>query len=112
MFHCQISINSTIRRCGSHLPGVYALRNSKWPKKASRLAFRCLRWCFLLGWCTLLYARLIEQNWIAINFLQLTLPHLPWEFNGYGIVQISDIHRDRWMTAQRIRRIVRLVNQQ
>jgi len=66
----------------------------------------------LLGFGILLYAKLIEPNWIEINSLQLTLPNLASEFNGYRIVQISDIHRDRWMTPQRLQRIVRLVNQQ
>jgi uncharacterized protein len=88
------------------------LRIRKWLGQASGLAWRCLGWCILLGCCTLLYAKLIEPNWIEINSLQLTLPHLSSEFNGYRIVQISDIHRDRWMTPRRLRRIVRLVNQQ
>ncbi|MBD2388212.1 metallophosphoesterase [Cylindrospermum sp. FACHB-282] len=83
-----------------------------WLKKASRLAVRCLRWSFLLGCCILLYARLIEPNWIEINSLQLTLPHLSPEFNGYRIVQISDLHRDKWMNQRRLQRVVRLVNQQ
>ncbi|MBH8572884.1 metallophosphoesterase [Nostocaceae cyanobacterium CENA369] len=88
------------------------MRNRKWLIKASKSAWRFLGWCFLLGCCTLLYAKLIEPNWIEVNSLQLTLPHLSSEFNGYRIVQISDIHRDRWMTPQRLRRIVRLVNRQ
>lgn len=88
------------------------MRSRKWFKKASRSIFRCLKWCVLLGFCTLLYAKLIEPNWIEINSLQLTLPHLASEFNGYRIVQISDIHRDKWMNKRRLRRIVRLVNQQ
>ncbi|WP_414529036.1 metallophosphoesterase [Nodularia chucula] len=88
------------------------MRNRKWLKKARQSAFRCFQWCFLLGCCTLFYGKFIEPNWIAINHLQLTLPHLSSEFNGYRIVQISDIHRDRWMTPHRFRRIVRLVNKQ
>jgi predicted MPP superfamily phosphohydrolase len=54
----------------------------------------------------------IEPNWIEIKSLQLTLPHLSSAFNGYRIVQISDLHRDRWMTPQRLEHIVHLVNQQ
>ncbi|MFN6567360.1 metallophosphoesterase [Dendronalium sp. ChiSLP03b] len=88
------------------------MRNRKWLVKARKLARRFLGWCFLLGCCTLIYAKLIEPNWIEVNSLQLTLPHLSSEFNGYRIVQISDIHRDRWMTPQRLGRVVRLVNQQ
>ncbi|WP_242046708.1 metallophosphoesterase [Cylindrospermum sp. FACHB-282] len=55
---------------------------------------------------------MIEPNWIEINSLQLTLPHLSPEFNGYRIVQISDLHRDKWMNQRRLQRVVRLVNQQ
>jgi uncharacterized protein len=67
---------------------------------------------FILGICTLLYAYFIEPNWIEIKSLQLSLPHLPQEFNEYRIVQISDIHVNRWMTSARLKRIFRLVNQQ
>lgn len=88
------------------------MRTRKWLKKASRSAFRCMGWCILLGFGTLLYAKLIEPNWIEINSLQLKLPNLASEFNGYRIVQISDIHRDKWMSTRRLQRIVRLVNQQ
>ncbi|HLO85309.1 MAG TPA: metallophosphoesterase [Nostocaceae cyanobacterium] len=86
--------------------------NRRWLLKASRLTMQYLQLCLLLGFCTLLYARFIEPNWIEINSLQLTLPHLAPEFNGYRIVQISDLHRDRWMTPKRINKIVHLVNQQ
>lgn len=86
--------------------------NRKWLEKASKSIWQFLGWCLLLGCCTLLYAKLIEPNLIEVNSLQLTLPHLASEFNGYRIVQISDIHRDRWMTPQRLGRIVNLVNQQ
>ncbi|QLE54320.1 metallophosphoesterase [Nostoc sp. TCL26-01] len=88
------------------------MRNRKWLIKASRLAWQYLRWLFWLGFCILLYAKLIEPNWIEINSLQLKLPHLAAEFYGYRIVQISDIHRDKWMTTRRLQRIVRIVNQQ
>jgi uncharacterized protein len=80
--------------------------------KASRSTFRRLRWCLLLACCVLLYAKLIEPNWIEINSLQLTLPHLSSQFNGYRIVQVSDIHRDKWMTPRRLTHIVHLVNRQ
>ncbi|BCL37765.1 metallophosphoesterase [Nostoc sp. MS1] len=88
------------------------MKNHKWLIKARRFAWPYIRWLFWLGLCTLLYAKLIEPNWIEINSLQLTLPRLASEFYGYRIVQISDIHRDYWMTTQRLKRIVRLVNQQ
>jgi uncharacterized protein len=88
------------------------LRNRKWLLKASQLIFQYLRWLFFLIFCILLYAKVIEPNWIEIKSLQLTLPHLASEFNGYRIVQISDIHRDQWMNTRRLKHIVHLVNQQ
>lgn len=88
------------------------MRNRKWLIKASRFARQFLRWLFCLGICILLYAQLIEPNWIEINSLQLPLPHLASEFNGYRIVQISDVHRDEWMTTRRLQHIVSLINRQ
>ncbi|UKO96610.1 metallophosphoesterase [Nostoc sp. UHCC 0870] len=88
------------------------MRNRKWLLKASQLTFQYLRGLFLLIFCILLYAKVIEPNWIEIKSLQLTLPHLASEFNGYRIVQISDIHRDQWMNTRRLKHIVHLVNQQ
>lgn len=66
--------------------------------------------CLLTG--LILYSFLIEPNWIEINYLQLTLPHLAREFNEYRIVHISDIHTDRRMNKERLSRIFRLVNEQ
>ncbi len=82
-------------------------------KKTRRKILRLIKFgLFVSGLCTLLYAYFIEPNWIQVNSLQLTLPHLASEFNGYKIVQISDIHVNKWMTPARLNRIVRLVNQQ
>lgn len=67
---------------------------------------------FLSGLCLLFYAYFIEPNWFEINSLQLTLPHLAPQFNGYRIVQISDIHVNKWTSQARLRRIFRIVNQQ
>lgn len=68
--------------------------------------------CSLLICCILLYAKIIEPNWIDIHRVQLRLPHLASEFNDYRIVQISDLHTDKFMTERRLRRIFHLVNQQ
>lgn len=82
-------------------------------KKTRRRVFQFIKsGLFILLLCTLLYAYFIEPNWIEIKSLQLTLPHLSQEFDEYRIVQISDIHVNRWMTQARLNRIFRLVNQQ
>lgn len=88
------------------------MKNRKWLLESSELVLQYFRWLCLLIFCTLIYAKFIEPNWIEINSLQLTIPHLASEFNGYRIVQISDIHRDEWMTTGRLQHIVRLVNEQ
>ena len=62
--------------------------------------------------CALFYAHYIEPNWIDINYVRLKLPHLATEFNGYRIVQISDLHVDRRTQKRRLNRIFQLVNQQ
>jgi predicted MPP superfamily phosphohydrolase len=40
------------------------------------------------------------------------LPRLDREFDGYRIVQISDIHMDGWMSFERLSGLVKLVNEQ
>jgi uncharacterized protein len=57
------------------------------------------------------YVHDLEPSWIEVRSVSLALPHLAPEFSGYRIVQLSDIHADRWMTAPRIQRVVDRVNQ-
>jgi uncharacterized protein len=68
--------------------------------------------CGLVVLLGLFYVGMIEPNWIDVRPVSLTLPHLDPAFEGYKIVQITDIHADRWMTRERLRRIVRLANSQ
>lgn len=51
-----------------------------------------------------------EPGWIDIVPITLTLPRLPKDFHEYTIVQISDIHMDKWMIQDRLANIVDLVN--
>ncbi|MDJ0737045.1 MAG: metallophosphoesterase [Nostocaceae cyanobacterium] len=74
--------------------------------------FRFVGIFFVLSFYVFLYAYLIEPNWIEIKSLRLNLPHLASEFDGYRIAQISDIHTDKWTKQRRLKRIVRLINQQ
>jgi uncharacterized protein len=60
----------------------------------------------------LLYAREVEPYWLKVERLTLTLPRLASPFDGYRIVQISDIHMDGWMIPERLGRVVELVNEQ
>jgi predicted MPP superfamily phosphohydrolase len=58
------------------------------------------------------YAYEVEPGWSEISSVRLELPRLSAEFDGYRIVQVSDIHADEWMTPERLSEIVRLVNGQ
>jgi uncharacterized protein len=57
------------------------------------------------------YVHRVEPSWIEVRSLSMPLPRLAPEFSGYRIVQLSDIHADRWMTTDRLAKIVRRVNQ-
>ena len=80
--------------------------------KAQTLISRSIRIFLITSICALLYAYFIEPNWIDINYVQLKLPHLASEFNGYKIVQISDIHVDKRTRKQHLNRVFQLANQQ
>ncbi|MBZ0280454.1 MAG: metallophosphoesterase [Anaerolineae bacterium] len=56
------------------------------------------------------YAHDIEPDRVEVVRVNLTLPRLNPAFNGYQLVQISDIHIDTGMTKERLQRIVQMVN--
>ncbi len=68
--------------------------------------------CGLAGAGGYEYARNIEPAWLDVHPVQLALPRLAPEFDGYVIAQFSDIHMGDWMTQEQLRHIVMLVNQQ
>ncbi len=53
-----------------------------------------------------------EPGWVEVTRLSLTLPRLAPEFDGYRLVQFSDIHMDRWMTPEHLSQVVELVNRE
>ena len=64
----------------------------------------------LAGAGALMYARFIEPEWFEVKRVSLVLPRLPREFDGYRIVQLSDLHLDGVMTRERLMQVVALVN--
>jgi predicted MPP superfamily phosphohydrolase len=58
------------------------------------------------------YASKVEPGWVDVTSLSLELPRLASEFDGYRLVQISDIHMDDWMTRSRLAEVIELVNRQ
>jgi predicted MPP superfamily phosphohydrolase len=53
----------------------------------------------------------VDQKSITTR-LTLKLPNLHANFNGFRLVQISDIHFDGWMNRQRLEDFINLVNDQ
>jgi predicted MPP superfamily phosphohydrolase len=64
------------------------------------------------GAALLAYASVIEPNWVEVRAVELTLPRLARAFDGYRLVQISDIHAGKWMTEIRLGAILERVNAQ
>jgi predicted MPP superfamily phosphohydrolase len=66
-----------------------------------------------LGAGTAFYAHNIEPGWVEVTQQRIPLPRLGNAFNGYRLVQISDIHADNgFMNEERLRNIVNMVNEQ
>jgi predicted MPP superfamily phosphohydrolase len=66
----------------------------------------------IAGISVLFYAHKVAPENIEVTSVSLTLPRLASSFDGYRIVQISDIHMDDWMTFERLKDIMELVNEQ
>lgn len=58
----------------------------------------------------LLYCTLLEPNLIEVTHLDITIRDLPREFEGFTIVQLSDIHTGFWVTNDDVRQFVALAN--
>ena len=61
---------------------------------------------------SIIYVSKIEPNWFEIAPINLTIPNLPKTFEGFKIVQISDIHADDSMNKKKLAKIVRLIDKQ
>lgn len=65
----------------------------------------------IIGTGTIYYAHNIEPTWLNITHHQLHLPRITKAFNGYRLVQITDIHADdSFMTAERLAGLVQTIN--
>lgn len=57
-----------------------------------------------------LYSGEIERHWIEIEQREISLPGLPLAFEGFRIVQLSDIHMDEYTEPFFLRHAVNLIN--
>jgi len=58
------------------------------------------------------YAHDIEPGWIEVAPVEVVLPRLGMAFDGYKLVQFSDIHIDGGKTNDHLQRVIELVNAQ
>lgn len=85
----------------------------KRPVFARRPASSRVLWgAAILGAGGIFYAREIEPRWLEISNVEITLPRLAPEFDGYKIVQIGDIHLDDWTRPGRLKKVIQMVNEQ
>jgi hypothetical protein len=75
-----------------------------WVKWAAGLA--------ALGAVCCAYGYAIEGTWLEVNRLDLTLPRLALEFEGYRIAQVSDLHLNRWTSRSYLSEIAETVNRE
>ncbi|PZD73843.1 3',5'-cyclic adenosine monophosphate phosphodiesterase CpdA [Acaryochloris thomasi RCC1774] len=59
-----------------------------------------------------IYGFKIEPYWLQVKTVPLTLPHLASEFDGYRIVQLSDLHIVDEMPQRYLERVIRVTNRQ
>ena len=66
----------------------------------------------LLVFSTSVYAHKIEPNWVGITQNEIQLSKLDPVFNGYKIVQITDLHAGDGIDRAQLERVVETVNAQ
>lgn len=71
-----------------------------------------LLFLFLLALALPVYGYKVEPYWLEVKTVPLVLPHLQSEFDGYRIVQLSDVHVVEQMPQQFLERVIEQTNQQ
>ena len=56
------------------------------------------------------YIHRVEPYWLDVQFVPLKLPRLAPNFQGYKIVQMSDIHMGDWMTGAHLQELAGIAN--
>src|SRR5690349_19933305 len=58
------------------------------------------------------YSTMVEPLWFDLEKVTLILPRLPKSFDGFRILQLSDLHLGGWMDRERLARVVEFVGAQ
>jgi predicted MPP superfamily phosphohydrolase len=64
------------------------------------------------GWARLTYARRVEPTWLELNHHEIPIRGLAQPFSGLRIVQLSDLHGGRHVTAEYLAEAVELAQAQ
>src|SRR5207248_2580172 len=64
------------------------------------------------GWARLTYARRVEPTWLELNHHEVPVRGLAEPFAGLKIVQLSDLHGSRHVTAEYLGEAVELAQAQ
>lgn len=67
---------------------------------------------FILALALPIYGYKIEPYWLQVKTVPLVLPRLQPEFDGYRIVQLSDLHVVEQMPQKFLERVIEQTNQQ
>ena len=65
-----------------------------------------------MGTGGMVYANQLEPDWVEITHLRLKLPRLGKAFEGFRLVQVSDIHMGGWMNVKHFSCAMRLALKQ
>ena len=90
---------------GKTVPGTISI---------SRSSF-IIKMCLLIGsipFFSLIYGMAFNAYNYKIRRVKLVLPDLPYSFDGFKIVQISDVHTGSFLSADPLVRAVNIINQQ
>lgn len=58
------------------------------------------------------YSLEFEPSWVDVSQVQISLPNLPKSFNGYKILQISDLHMGGWMNRTHLEDVLVHIREQ
>lgn len=65
----------------------------------------------IMGVGGFVYSGWIEPNVLTVTDIRTPIPNLPEQFEGYRLVQISDLHAGTWMNRDRLMTVVNRINE-
>jgi uncharacterized protein len=95
--------------CGDDLAEGYAMTRVS-HRKFMKLGLLGVLGSAFAGGAAYAYAHNVEPDMIEMKPVALRLPRLHPAFDGYKLAQFSDIHLGTGMTAERLMRIVQMIN--